>query len=109
MKARQTFRRLLARSAETAPPDVPAAQGVKSASANSGLEHVGVRVTLNALTYGAYVTDSQRTILFWSDAAASITGWRADEVVGRSCADGSGRRGALRRSAMPASQRLWDR
>jgi serine phosphatase RsbU (regulator of sigma subunit) len=88
MKARQTLRLLPSSSAETAPLGTPVAQGVKSASAKSALEDVGAREALNALTYGAYVTDSHRTILFWSDAAASITGWSADEVVGHSCADG---------------------
>ncbi len=51
------------------------------------LEQVSAQETLNAITYGAYITDLKRKILFWSDAAESITGWPAEEVVGRSCSD----------------------
>jgi phosphoserine phosphatase RsbU/P len=42
---------------------------------------------LNSLPDGAYITDTNRKILFWNHAAERMTGWRADEVVGRSCFD----------------------
>lgn len=42
---------------------------------------------LDSLPDGAYITDTQRQILFWNKAAERITGWRAREVIGRNCAD----------------------
>jgi PAS domain S-box-containing protein len=42
---------------------------------------------LNSLADGAYITDVNRKILFWNRAAERITGWRAEEVIGRSCFD----------------------
>lgn len=42
---------------------------------------------LNSLPDGAYITDVNRKILFWNHAAEHITGWRAEEVVGKSCFD----------------------
>lgn len=53
----------------------------------SALAQVGAPEILDAVHYGAYITDSNRTILYWSYAAESITGWRASEVVGRRCSD----------------------
>ena len=66
---------------------VRSAPVLKSNLAGAALEQVGAQEALNAVSYGAYITDVNRTILFWSDAAASITGWLAEEVVGRSCSD----------------------
>ncbi len=40
---------------------------------------------LDLLADGAYITDTERRIVFWNHAAQRITGWRAEEVVGRSC------------------------
>jgi len=42
---------------------------------------------LNLLADGAYITDADRKILFWNRAAERITGWTAEEVVGRTCRD----------------------
>ncbi len=42
---------------------------------------------LNLLADGAYITDTDRHIIFWNQAAQKITGWSASEVVGRSCND----------------------
>jgi len=36
---------------------------------------------------GLYFTDRQRVIQYWNPAAERITGFRAAEVVGRSCSD----------------------
>ena len=37
--------------------------------------------------FGFYVVDPERTILYWNEAAERITGYHAQEVVGRCCAD----------------------
>ncbi len=42
---------------------------------------------LSALGDGVYVTDRNRRILFWNNAAERITGWQRDEVIGRHCGD----------------------
>lgn len=42
---------------------------------------------LNLLTDGVYITDLDRRILFWNEAAQRITGWSAQEVVGKHCRD----------------------
>lgn len=42
---------------------------------------------LDSLYDGVYVVDRQRRILFWNRAAAEMTGYSADEVVGRCCSD----------------------
>lgn len=42
---------------------------------------------LNSLPDGVYITDCQRKIVFWNQAAERITGWRQAEVVNRSCSD----------------------
>lgn len=52
-----------------------------------GLFHLGVPAILNALADGAYITDRDRRILFWNEAAERITGWPASEVVGKTCAE----------------------
>lgn len=41
--------------------------------------------TLDAASYGAYVMDLDRRILFWNRSAERILGHRADEVMGRQC------------------------
>ena len=51
------------------------------------LGQLGVPAVLNTLADGAYVTDTERRIIFWNAAASRITGWPAAAVVGRSCAD----------------------
>ncbi|MHC4480076.1 MAG: SpoIIE family protein phosphatase [Planctomycetota bacterium] len=47
-----------------------------------------VREMLNAMNAGVYVTDRQRTILFWNRRAEEITGYKAEDVVGTACFDG---------------------
>ena len=51
------------------------------------LEKLGAAAVLDALSDGVYVTDCERKILFWNEAAQKITGWKREEVVGRSCWD----------------------
>jgi PAS domain S-box-containing protein len=40
---------------------------------------------LNLLADGAYITDTNRRIVFWNQAARRITGWSMEEVVGHGC------------------------
>jgi phosphoserine phosphatase RsbU/P len=42
---------------------------------------------LDLLADGAYITDMERRIVFWNQAAQRITGWEKEEVVGHSCRD----------------------
>ncbi|MFZ5833324.1 MAG: SpoIIE family protein phosphatase [Planctomycetota bacterium] len=43
---------------------------------------------LDSFADGVYVCDTKRRITYWSKSAEQITGWRAEEVVGRHCYDG---------------------
>ena len=43
---------------------------------------------LNGLSDGVYFVDRNRRILFWNKAAEELTGYTAEHVIGRSCADG---------------------
>ncbi|HPA16884.1 MAG TPA: SpoIIE family protein phosphatase [Verrucomicrobiae bacterium] len=47
----------------------------------------GAQEILDSLADGIYMTDLDRKIVFWNRAATRITGWRAEEVVGRTCFD----------------------
>ncbi|MCG3150193.1 MAG: hypothetical protein PCFJNLEI_03673 [Verrucomicrobiae bacterium] len=51
------------------------------------LKKFGSFEILNTLADGAYVTNTNRDILFWNKAAERITGWPASAVVGKSCRD----------------------
>jgi phosphoserine phosphatase RsbU/P len=51
------------------------------------LEEFSAAELLNLLADGFYITDTERQIVFWNQAAERITGWTAAEVVGRSCRD----------------------
>jgi len=42
---------------------------------------------VNSLFEGVYILDKQRKILFWNHGAEDITGFMADEVVGKYCHD----------------------
>lgn len=42
---------------------------------------------LNSIFDGIYVVDKKRRIIFWNRGAEEITGYRADEVMGRRCSD----------------------
>jgi sigma-B regulation protein RsbU (phosphoserine phosphatase) len=42
---------------------------------------------LNGITHGVYITDLERRIVYWNEAAEKITGWPAEEVTGRTCKD----------------------
>ncbi|MBN2331707.1 MAG: SpoIIE family protein phosphatase [Deltaproteobacteria bacterium] len=51
------------------------------------LAHLSSQDILDSLNDGVYVTDCDRRIVFWNKAAERIVGWRAAEIVGRSCGD----------------------
>lgn len=44
-------------------------------------------VILDSLSDGVYVCDRERKITYWSKSAERITGWTAQDVVGRRCLD----------------------
>jgi PAS domain S-box-containing protein len=44
-------------------------------------------VLLDTIFDGVYIVDTTRTIIFWNRGAEEITGFSADEVAGRRCAD----------------------
>lgn len=46
-----------------------------------------VDVILESLNDGLYVCDIDRRIVYWSKSAERITGWSAEDVVGRRCMD----------------------
>lgn len=46
-----------------------------------------LQALLNGLYEGAYVLDRARNIVFWNKAAEEITGYKAEEVLGKSCKD----------------------
>lgn len=43
---------------------------------------------LNCINAGVYLVDKERNIVFWNKRAEIITGYRADQVIGRHCWDG---------------------
>lgn len=43
---------------------------------------------LNSLGDGVYVTNLEREITFWNKAAERITGWKSEEILGKTCHDG---------------------
>jgi sigma-B regulation protein RsbU (phosphoserine phosphatase) len=49
--------------------------------------NIGVSDLIDSLSEGVYVCDLDRTITYWSKSAERITGWTADDVVGRRCCD----------------------
>ena len=46
-----------------------------------------LRQLADKFPFGLYVVDPARTVLYWNQAAERITGYHAQEVVGRSCAE----------------------
>lgn len=45
-------------------------------------------LVLDSVNAGVYVTDLERRIIYWNHAAEQITGWRAEQIVGKHCHDG---------------------
>ena len=48
---------------------------------------VDIRAIVDSLTDGVYVCDLDRRVTYWSKSAQRITGWTAEDVVGRQCFD----------------------
>ncbi len=48
---------------------------------------VDIQAIMNSLSDGIYVCDRDRRITYWSKSAERITGWTAEDVVGRQCFD----------------------
>jgi PAS domain S-box-containing protein len=48
---------------------------------------VAIEAVVDSLSDGVYVCDLDRTITYWSKSAERITGWSAEDVVGRKCLD----------------------
>jgi diguanylate cyclase (GGDEF)-like protein/PAS domain S-box-containing protein len=42
---------------------------------------------LDSILDGVYITDRERRIIFWNPGAQALTGYAADEVLGRRCSD----------------------
>ncbi|NQU21060.1 MAG: SpoIIE family protein phosphatase [Candidatus Nealsonbacteria bacterium] len=51
------------------------------------LSTVNVGDIINSLSDGVYVCDLDRRVTYWSKSAERITGWTAEDVVGRQCFD----------------------
>ncbi len=58
-----------------------------ASSVENTLAGIPARDLLNSLADGVYITDVDRKIVFWNQAAERMTGWRSADVVGRSCFD----------------------
>ena len=51
------------------------------------LDQKSYKNIIDNLHDGLYFVDKNRVITYWNKAAEKITGYRADEVIGKSCAD----------------------
>ena len=51
------------------------------------LSNVDIKAIIDSLSDGVYVCDLNRRITYWSKSAERITGWTAEDVVGRQCLD----------------------
>ncbi len=51
------------------------------------LLNVDAPTVLDCLGDGVYVTDLDRRIVYWNKTAERITGWKAEDIVGRTCFD----------------------
>src|ERR1019366_9010306 len=61
---------------------VPSSPASSSDEMNSFFKRI-----LDNLVDGVYLTDLQRRITYWNKAAEDLTGYSAEEVVGKRCAD----------------------
>jgi PAS domain-containing protein len=64
--------------------DLAIAQSLSKTDAIAALE---IEAVVDSLNDGIYVCDLDRRIIYWSESAQRITGWSAEEVVGRHCFD----------------------
>jgi phosphoserine phosphatase RsbU/P len=56
-------------------------------SQTSSISRVLPSLVLDSVNAGVYVTDMERQIVYWNKAAQRITGWSADQIMGRRCLD----------------------
>jgi PAS domain S-box-containing protein len=52
-----------------------------------GPANLDIETIIDSLSDGVYVCDVDRRITYWSKSAERITGWSAEDVVGRQCFD----------------------
>ncbi len=52
------------------------------------IENESYEKVIESLHDGLYFVDRDRTIIYWNKAAERISGFTADEVIGKSCGDG---------------------
>lgn len=50
-------------------------------------ELLDLNIILDSLNDGVYTTDRDRRIVYWNRSAERITGWSAEDIVGRCCRD----------------------
>lgn len=50
-------------------------------------ERKRLEVVLQSIVDGVYTTDNRRNITFWNDGAERITGYRAQDVIGKPCSE----------------------
>jgi phosphoserine phosphatase RsbU/P len=53
----------------------------------NNLNNLDINTIIDSINEGIYVCDLERKIIFWNKSAEKLTGWPAEEVVGRSCSD----------------------
>ncbi|MHC4131087.1 MAG: PP2C family protein-serine/threonine phosphatase [Planctomycetota bacterium] len=51
------------------------------------LSKIDISAVIDSLNDGVYVCDLERKITYWSKSAERITGWQAEDVVGKHCFD----------------------
>lgn len=51
------------------------------------MQHDFYRGVLDSLTEGVYFVDLERKVTYWNKAAERLTGYSAQEIMGKSCAD----------------------
>ena len=83
------------KNAQVMPREVPASgtvsqedrAGAPTQSQLDDIAAVDIAAIVDSLNDGIYVCDPDRRIIYWSKSAERITGWSAEEVVGRHCFD----------------------
>ena len=51
------------------------------------MDHIPYKKIVEIINEGLYIVNKDRVVTYWNKAAERISGFSADEVVGRSCAD----------------------
>jgi len=61
--------------------------GSRTMESGSILSRVSFAEFLDQVQDGLYIVDSERTIVFWNSAAEELTGFSAEQMVGKRCMD----------------------